>query len=210
MQDCRDLKNKNSDLTGQLSAAKSGTPVVATSGGTMDWETQKRLMLAQLEADFDGNDQQQQQQKLTIEQAIQKTEQAVAGKEQELAAKSQEIEELRRQLENHGSESSVRLSSAAAEVLDKDELVRQERESLKKLQDSLREQLRQAEIELSMERAKIARQRAEMEEKIQTFEADRAKFAVAADGQKNADSGKKPSRGRWLARLGLRGSDDSK
>jgi hypothetical protein len=107
------------------------------------------------------------------------------------------------------SEAAVRLSSAAAGVLDNDELIRQERESLKKLQDGLREQLRQAEIELSMERAKIARQRAEMEEKIQTFEADRAKFAVSADGQKNDDSGKKPSRGRWLARLGLRG-DDSK
>jgi len=191
-----------------LSAVRSGTGVVASSGG-MDWESQKRRMLAQLEADFDGNDEQQQKQKLSIEEAIQKTNQVVAGKDQELAAKEQQIEELRRQLEGQASGSeaaAVNMSSVAAGVLDNDELIRQERESLKKLQDSLREQLRQAEIELSMERAKIARQRAEMEEKIHTFEADRAKL-VSAEGQKNADTGKKPSRGRWLERLGLRGHD---
>jgi chromosome segregation ATPase len=212
MQDCRDLKNKNAELAQQLNAARAGGGAsAATSDGGMDWESQKRRMLAQLEADFDENNEEQQQQKLTIEEAIQKTEKVVAGKEQELAAKDQEIEELRRLLENQASsigEVAVG-ASAIAGVLDNDELVRQERESLKKLQDSLREQLRQAEIELSMERAKIARQRAEMEEKIQAFEADRAKYAVSAEGQKQAaDTGKKASRGRWLARLGLR--DDSK
>jgi chromosome segregation ATPase len=140
MQDCRDLKNKNAELAQQLDVARTGSPIVATGDGAMDWESQKRRMIAQLEADFDQNDEQQQRQKLSIEEAIQKTEQAVAVKEQELAVKDQEIEALRRQLENQASsgEAAVHLSSAAAGVLDKDELVRQERESLKKLQDALR------------------------------------------------------------------------
>ena len=198
MQDCRDLKNKNAELARQVDASRAGGGVVAAVDGAMDWESQKRRMLAQLEADFDDNDEEQQKQKLSIEEAIQKTNQVVAHKEQELAAKDQEIEELRRVLENQASSiGDVAVgASAIAGVLDNDELVRQERESLKKLQDNLREQLRQAEIELSMERAKIARQRAEMEERIQAFEADRAKYAVSPEAQNTAESGKKPSRGR--------------
>ena len=149
---------------------------------------------------------QQKQQKLSIENAIAKTEQAIAAKQQEVAAKDQEIEELRKLLENQASSiGDVAVGAAAiAGVLDHDELIRQERESLKKLQDSLREQLRQAEIELSMERAKIARERADMEEKIQTFEIEKSKNAVAAGPQAAESGGKKGSRGRWLARLGLR------
>ena len=212
IKDCRELKVKNAELAQQLEAAKAnrGHAASGSDAGGMDWESQKRRMLAQLEADFtDEADEEQQKQKLSIEEAIRNTEQALAGKDQELAGKDQEIEELRKLLENQASSiGDVAVgASAIAGVLDQDELIRQERESLKNLQTSLREQLRQAEIELSMERAKIARERAEMDEKIQAFEADRAKYAVSPEAQSTGDNGKKGSRGRWLTRLGLRDGD---
>lgn len=208
MQDCRELKNKNIELHNQLESARASAGAAAASGdaGGMDWESQKRRMLAQLEAAGADADEETQQQKLSIEEAIHKTDLAIAAKQQEVAARDQEIEELRRLLENQASSiGDVAVgASAIANVLDHDELIRQERESLQKLQDSLRQQLRQAEIELSMERAKVARERAEMEERIQAFENERAKYPAGADAQASGDAGKKPPRGRWLTRLGLR------
>jgi chromosome segregation ATPase len=210
MQDCRDLRNKNSELQRQVEAARTSGPAGNVIDASMDWESQKRRMLAQLEADFDQENEEQKQQKLSIEEAIQRTEQAIAAKQQEVAAKDREIEDLRKVLENQASSiGDVAVGAAAiAGVLDQDELIRQERESLRKLQDGLREQLRQAEIELSMERAKIARERAVMEEKLQTFEIEKSKLAVSAEPQAADGGGKKGSRGRWLTRLGLR--DDGK
>ena len=209
VQDCRDLKARNGELMQQLESAKAnpGRSSV-TDTGAMDWESQKRRMLAQLEADFDENNEEQKAAKLSIEEAIHKSEKALAGKDQQLAARDQEIAELKRCLENQASSiGDVAVgASAIAGVLDNDELIRQERENLQKLQDSLREQLRKAEIELSMERAKVARERAEMEEKLHAFESEQAKNPVAADA-KSAESGKKSSRGRWLQRLGLRDGD---
>jgi septal ring factor EnvC (AmiA/AmiB activator) len=79
--------------------------------------------------------------------------------------------------------------------------VRQERETLKRLQDGLREQLGKAEVDISLERAKVARERAELEEKIRGFEADRANTPATADA--NGDKGKKQSGRKWLTRLGL-------
>jgi hypothetical protein len=58
--------------------------------------------------------------------------------------------------------------------------------------------LRQAEIELSLERAKLARDRSAIEEKVHAYE---EKLATAQAGP--AVPAKLP-RGRWLARLGLK------
>ena len=65
-------------------------------------------------------------------------------------------------------------AAAVAQLLDTDELVRQERESLKQLQDGLREQLRKAEVDISLERAKLARERAELDEKLRGWESEKA------------------------------------
>ena len=92
-------------------------------------------------------------------------------------------------------------ASAVAAVLDSDELVRQERESLKRLQDNLREQSKQAEVDISLERAKLARERAELEEKLRGLEAEKANLP-SAGGSDGSDKGKKQGR-KWLARLGL-------
>jgi hypothetical protein len=197
MQDVRELTSKNYELTEQLARAKAAGPVLVDAGG-MDWESQKRRMLEQLNADFDESDEQQKADKLTVEKAIRATENAVAEKEME-------IQELRKLLDNQSQnvgEVAVG-ASIIAQALDSDEIIRQERDSLKELQVKLREELRKAEVDCSLERAKIARERAELEEKLRQFEQERESMAHVEPGVGGDKSKKGSGRGKWLARLGL-------
>ena len=84
-------------------------------------------------------------------------------------------------------------------------MIKQERENLKQLQESLREQFKKVEVDLSLERAKVGRERAELEEKLRAFESERASAGVLENGN---DKGKKAKGGKWLARLGLQGGKD--
>ena len=214
--DCRDLKSKNLELQDQLakgggSGSKSGakSPALSDSQG-MDWEAQKQRMLAQLEADYDDSDPVQKAERLTVEKAMKATEEALATKDQEVRDIRREVEELRGLLENQsGSIGQFAVGAAAfAGMLDKDELVRQERESLQKMQETMREQLKKAEIDISMERAKIARDRAELEEQLHALQQEKAQQA-ASEPATGGDKGKKPARGRWLSRLGLSDGEKS-
>ncbi len=64
-----------------------------------------------------------------------------------------------------------------------------------------REKLKNAEIEISIERAKIARQHADIEEKLQLLQERSGQPDAKSDGTERTG---KPVRGRWLARLGLK------
>jgi hypothetical protein len=198
VQDVRELKTKNTELTEQLSKAKqSATAAGPAEGEITGWESLKKKLLSELETDFDENDSQQKADKLTVQGAIKITDDVVAEKERELV-------ELRRVLDNQAQQVGEMAVGAAAvaQLLDTDELVRQERESLKRLQDSLREQLRQAEVDLSLERAKLGRERTELEERMRTMEMEKAQSPVNT-GDTTGDKNK-PAKGRkWLARLGL-------
>jgi hypothetical protein len=191
----RELKAKNSDVTEQLAKAKRAAAhagAAISPGGGLDWEAQKRKLLEQLEADVEEADD-----KLTVEGAIKITDQVIAERDQEIA-------ELRRLLENQSQNvGEVAVGAAAiAQMLDTDELIHQERDNLKQLQDKLREELKKAEVDISLERAKMARERADIDEKLRLLEAERASGPCdpAAPGEK----GKQPARGKWLARLGLK------
>jgi hypothetical protein len=92
-------------------------------------------------------------------------------------------------------------AAALGEVLDSDSIVHEERQKLKELQDQWREKLRQAEIDISIERAKLARDKAQIEEKLLTL-GKRADPPETETGQSAAAA--KPARGRWLERLGLK------
>ncbi|HZN34151.1 MAG TPA: hypothetical protein VFB80_10040 [Pirellulaceae bacterium] len=191
VQDVRELKTKNAELTEQLNKARTSGGGAAVAVGS-DWESMKKRMMLQLADDFDEKNDKQKADKLTIEGAMKITDDVVAEKEKE-------IQELRRTLESQAqSVGDVAVGAAAiAQMLDSDELVRQERETLHKLQESLREQLKKAEIDISLERAKLARERQELDEKLRTIEAERP---APDEGTK----GKKGGAGRrWLTRLGL-------
>ncbi|MBW3596516.1 MAG: hypothetical protein KY475_04490, partial [Planctomycetes bacterium] len=137
-------------------------------------------------------------QRLSIEDAVRRTDEAVAAKDREIA-------ELQRMLDQQSStlgEVAVG-AQAIAHMLDQDEIVRQERENLQKVQEEWRQKLRQAEVDISLERAKLARERSKLEEQVQNIESERARLESATGGAAGEAGAKKANR-RWLARLGLK------
>jgi chromosome segregation ATPase len=202
--DVRELKRRNADLESRLSDARPGSRggAVMIPGG-LDWDTQKRRLLASLEAEVDEDDEDRQAERLSIESTISITDQVVAEKDREIG-------ELKQLLHDQSSNlGSVAVGATAiAGILDQDELVRQEREKLLQLQTDWQQKLRQAEVDISLERAKIARDRAEVEEKLAVYQADMADRRAAGPAAVEGAAHGKPIRGRWLARLGLKDLDE--
>jgi chromosome segregation ATPase len=187
----REMKRANSELEAKLKT--HGTAVPAVSGG-MDWEAQKQRLLASLEADQD-DDEEAVAERTSVEGTIRITDQIVAQKDREIA-------ELKTLLEERGTARGE--SAAVAELVDRDEIICQEREKLQQIQAEWREKIGQAEIEISLQRAKIARERTELDEKLRQLELENQRQEVAKEP---AEPGK-PARGRWLARLGLKDLED--
>lgn len=197
----RDLKRANADLESKLKNRGGGDArPAAHGGGGLDWEAQKQRLLASLEAD-DDDDQETAEERLKIEEVIRLTDLTIAKKDEEIV-------ELRRLLEEQsGSLGSVAVgASAIADILDHDELIKQERQKLQAAAAEWRERIGKAEIDISVERAKIARERAELEEKLRVLQ--REQEGRPKEGSEHAEPGKLP-RGKWLARLGLKDLDDS-
>ena len=196
MEDIRDLKARNAELQRQLMevqsapARRGAASPPAESGG--DWETQKRRLLAELESD-DQHDAQSTDRRLKIEEVVARTDKIIAEK-------NREIEELQNLLNNQSNSlGSLALGAAAlGEVFDQDAIIVEERGRLKQMQDECQAKLRQAEIELAMERARLARRDAEIEEKIRNAEVRRS----SAETEALAPTGR-PVRGRWRTQLGL-------
>lgn len=178
--------------------AQSSSGGGAASGGDMDWETAKQKLLAELEA-FDEGEPEQQRERLSIEEVITQTDQVIA-------AKDEEISELKHLL-SHQSESIGDVAvgaSAIAGMMDNDEIIQQERENLAQLQEEWKEKLRTSEVELSLERARIARERAELEERINQLESLDPSEAPPSSDDDDDDAKSSSIRGKWLERLGLR------
>ncbi|HWA98062.1 MAG TPA: hypothetical protein VG713_06195 [Pirellulales bacterium] len=168
---------------------------------SMDWESQKRRTLAALEAESASDNPARKDERLSIEGMIQITDQIVAERDREIetlqtALKLRSITDM-----NHVAADMARTEA----VLQADEIVVHERERLKREMIALDEARRLSEIELSQERAKLARERAELVEKMRAFQEERLRFDKdeAVDETKPAGTAKGP-RGRWLQRLGLK------
>ena len=200
VEEMRELKRANTELENKLTKSRnSGAPAGPVHSTGLDWEAQKQRLLASLEAD-DPQDEEQVEERNTIEGTIRITDQIVGQKDEE-------ISELKRQLAELPGTMSTKAATdgAIAEVLDRDEIIREERERLQQLQLEWREKIGKAETDLSVERAKIARERAEIADKMQAF----------APGQEprtqggNTSDASKPARGRWLSMLGLKEVDET-
>ncbi|HEX3998953.1 MAG TPA: hypothetical protein VHX65_10410 [Pirellulales bacterium] len=197
--DVRDLKRRNSELEEQLMSVRAAGGDNAwrrpQEDAVLDWEATKRRMLESLESD---NGPVEAEQLLTVESTIQITDEIVSSKDRE-------ITELRMLLSQQSSNiGAVAVGAAAiAESFNQDELIQQEREKLRLLQEEWREKLRQAEIDISIERARIARQKVEIEEKVSAYDSVRAQHH-ADDAADPTSTAKQPTRGRWLTRLGLK------
>ncbi len=165
----------------------------------LDWERQKQQLLAALESDFDEDDPEEEEQRIQLEQVIARTDRLLAEKDREIA-------ELKKLLDEQSStwEGMALGAAAVADLLDKDEIVRQERENLKALQEQWKEKLRQAEVELSLERAKLARQKAEIDDKLHELHQKLAQLEKMSEEARAAAAQNTLTKTRsWLKRLGL-------
>lgn len=191
--DLRELKQENARLREQLASAPSAS-TASTTNTAMDWQSQKARLLAALESeDAEELSQERWQERMTIEGTISITDRVVAEKDHE-------ITELRAQLADRSFDAAGE-SDLEGNVLDKDEIIRAEREKLESLQKEWNEKLRTAELELSVQRATLARKEAELQQKLLAAEQAQAESPVGPDG--------KPRR-KWLSALGLRDDEEKK
>ncbi len=201
LEDLRALKGDNARLQEQLKETQSAPPAgPPASSGPLDWEAEKQRILAALESDFDEEHQEDRRQRTELQQIVERTDQVIAEKDAEIA-------ELKQLLENQSASVGALAVGAAAldEIFDKDAVIQEERQNLAQLQEEWREKLRQAEVDLSVERAKLARQRTEVEEKLCLLEERGAKNDAPPTGGAVPE---KPPRSRWLNRLGLKDPKD--
>jgi hypothetical protein len=196
----RALKARNAELQRQLIELQSPGQrenSEASSGGG-NWESQKRRLLENLQSD-DQHDAEASERRSKIEEIVARTDKIIAEK-------NREIEELRYLLNSQSNSlGSLAIGAAALEqVFDSDAIIVEERQRLQQLQEECRAKLREAEIQISMERARLARRDAEIEEKIRNNDVRRT--AADAESDALAPTGR-PIRGRWRTQLGLTDDD---
>ncbi len=217
------LEQQNQELAAKLageSVRKSLRTASSSSHDALSWEERKRLIIQQMENDsFDGDefiDELQANHLLRAEDdhapldAIAFVEQLSAELTQlreHLDRKDQEIGELRNLLEQQGGprEGGLAIGAAAiAHLIDADELVSVERERLQQLQAEWEEKFRQGEIEASLERAKLSRERQELAKKQAELEEqlEHLKRESRQAQELPASPGGGQQR-RWLRKLGL-------
>lgn len=191
--DVRQLKTENAELQERLSAgggASSGGEGTGLDGGAMDWEAQKRRLLASLEGEGEPTTPQRREERSTIEGTIRITDEVVAEKDRLIA-------ELREQLAQAQAGGGPPAAPADEPSLSDDARFEAERQRLADLEHEWCEKLRAAELELSVERAKIAREQAEL--------ADTRAELESLRGSTPTDDGK--GQRRWLDKLGLNNSE---
>ncbi len=207
MESVESLRDKNDRLEARLAelqeALDAGEPIRDIRGSfsdtrdddaaPLDWEAQKRRLLANLENSGDDEEASQ------IEDAIRRTEEFRVAKEAEIAALRGEMELLQSQAKAHHSPADT----AREALLDGDALIAAERARLAQLQSEMHEKLKQSEVECAKERAKNARLGSELEQKLRDLEAERSRQA----GNETRTGREKGGR-RWLEHLGLNGKDD--
>jgi chromosome segregation ATPase len=200
VEDVRELKTKNAELEAKL-AAGGQRPAVAAAGDGMDWESQKQRLLASLaDATDDEENPLPQKDRLTIENTIEMTDAVVAEKDRE-------IEQLKAQLSTTAASEPDRAAQERDEkineLINSDEVIAEHRKRIEKIEREMEEKLRAAELELSVERAKMAREKVELEELRNDLESQRQSLPASGTGTSAAAA----PRRRWLSKLGLSGDE---
>ncbi len=194
VEDLRHLKTENAGLQEQLSAARATGPAETTGGN--DWESQKRRLLASLEGEEEPNDTRRQEERTSIADTIQITDSVVAEKDSE-------IEQLRSELADYSQEGPSHVASAEeAALLDEDAIVQAERDRLAELEKEWEEKIRTAELEFSLERAKLSRAQKEIANIKIEFETQQG------SGASKLGAAATEARHNWMNQLGLGNEGD--
>ncbi len=189
VEDVRDLKKKNAQLESQLAAAAAKTAPAPTSGGGSNWEAMKLQMLANLEGESDDGGQERAEERATIESTIRITDEALAHKDQEIAELKQQLAE--------GANTPPHEAGAVQQLIDADAVIIEHRVRIAEVEKEMNDKLRAAEIELSVERAKLAREKVQLAEWQAEIDAHRPPQEPG-----NPSETRSPKR-RWLSKLGL-------
>lgn len=201
VEDVRELKTLNAKLEARLAEAEQSSASKANSGD-MGWEAQKQRILDSLAEDFsDIDDPVVRRERATIEGTVRITDDVVAKKDDEIAMLKEEIANLKSGAADH-PEGEASHDAKVDRIVDADEVVQQHRQKLAQLEKEMEEKLRTAELELSVERAKIARKQVELNDwraELESMQQTR--------GTDDGGSSGTPKR-RWLAKLGLGGEDE--
>jgi chromosome segregation ATPase len=197
VEDVRDLKTKNARLESQLSAA-GGSRANHDDAGAMDWESQKRRMLAALEGDDRDDDTASREERMTIQGTIDITDAVVAEKDRQIAALTAQLDAA----QQNPAEVDEAHNRIISDLLDNDAVIAEHRQRIQQLERDMQEKLRAAELEISVERAKMARQKVELEDLRTDLESQRQ--AYEASGGALAPG---VPRRRWLSKLGIDGKE---
>ncbi len=206
-----ELRMQNSELTDRLNHQPSASSTIPQS---LSWEERKQQLMKQLELETCADTE--------LKAASGNIQAIIETTQREINIRDKQIEELKQLLSNQATVTNGMAVGAAAvaEILDQDELIQQERENLRNLQQEWISKMREAEIEISMERARIARDRLDlqtaieqanaqanlMEEQLALTSVAMTESNASGSGSHSSASGK-PITGRarrWLQRLGLR------
>lgn len=195
-----DLREQNSELATRIAqlttdslSGRAGRGAVNTE--LLSWEERKKLMLQQLEQEHESDPESEvaQQQRLDFQELV-------AATQSEIQRRDREIEELREivQLQSEARQGMAIGAAGVAHLLDNNDLINEERKKLQEIQQEWEAKLRQAEIDLSMERAKLARERAELE--LELAQLKRSSAQIQTAGQSQSDKQQR----RWKNFLGLK------
>ncbi len=192
-----DLKDQNFDLASQVAKhqilSSSHSPHINFDTSTLSWEERKQLFLLQLEDESAAdayNESGAATERLEMKKVLQAT-------QVEIDRRDSEIAELHKIIQQQSdTRQGVAIGAAAfAQVFDNDEMIQHERQKLIDIQRQWEEKLRQAEIDVSLERAKLARERTQLEQELENIQ------RCAGANEPSSPEGKKR---KWLDHLGLR------
>ncbi len=204
-----ELERQNRDLSAQVDSAQTRHAVVSPDViyETMSWEDRKQLILKQMESEDFDTDEFASSVSSDLDVTSHISDDPVKFVTQltdELARREQELSELRHLLDQQSETRQAGVSIGAAGIaamIESDELVQEERQRLQKLQTEWEDKFRQGEIEASLERAKLSRERRELAAK--QLELERELEKIRLNAQQASEKGKPR---KWLSELGLTSS----
>lgn len=197
VEDVRDLKKKNAQLEAQLGATSNGDSAAPAAGGGGSWELMKKQMLASLEGEGEDVGEDRSEERATIESTIRITDEALASKDREIA-------ELKSQLAD-STAAVPDANRAVQQLVDADDVVAEHRARIAQLEEEMKVKLRSAELEISVERATLAREKSHLADLRAELDSQRANGEVPS-----APGAVSHPRRRWLSKLGLGADEETK